>query len=224
MNASDGSKLPLRPLVRSFFARSTLEVARDFIGCLLVHASPEGSTIGRIVEAEAYMHDDPGSHAFRGQTPRNSPMFEEPGNAYVYFTYGMHFCLCAVAHAPGLAGAVLVRAVEPLDGVELMRRRRGAGIKDRDLARGPGRLSRAFGVHRDHNRLDLTKAPLYICAGERLPEQAVAKGPRIGLGTTQDGRPWRFSVSGSPWVSSGPTATLSEKPRSRRPVAKRPGR
>ncbi|MGH2785943.1 MAG: DNA-3-methyladenine glycosylase [Actinomycetota bacterium] len=203
----DGSRLPLRPLVRSFFSRSTLQVARDLIGCLLVHESPDGRTVGRIVEAEAYMHDDPGSHAFRGQTPRNAPMFEDPGRAYVYFTYGMHFCLCAVAHAPNIPGAVLIRAVEPFEGIELMRRRRGGAFKDRDVARGPGRLTKAFGLHRDHNRLDLTRKPLYVCAGERLPEEAVARGPRIGLGATQDGRPWRFSVVGSPWVSTGPTGT-----------------
>lgn len=209
---TDGSRLPLRPLVRTFFARSTLEVARDLIGCLLVHDSPEGRTVGRIVEAEAYMQDDPGSHASRGQTPRNSPMFEEPGRAYVYFTYGMHFCLNAVAHRPGIPGAALLRAVEPVEGIELMRLRRGAGIRDRDLARGPGRLTQAFGLNREHNRLELTRTPLYVCAGERLPEEAVARGPRIGLGTTQDGRPWRFSVIGSPWVSSGPTKILTTKP------------
>ena len=213
-------KLPLRPLVRSFFQRSTLEVARDLIGCLLVHDSPEGRTVGRLVETEAYMQDDPGSHASRGQTPRNSPMFEEPGRAYVYFTYGMHFCLNAVAHQPKIPGAVLLRAVEPVEGVELMRLRRGAGIRDRDLARGPGRLTQAFGLNREHNRLDLTRRPLYICAGERLPEEAVAKGPRIGLGTTQDGRPWRFSVIGSPWVSSGPTGIVTA-PRKRAPQARR---
>ena len=209
----DPSRLPLRPLVRSFFERSTLDVARDLIGCLLVHDSNDGRTVGRIVEAEAYMRDDPGSHASKGQTPRNSPMFEEPGRAYVYFTYGMHFCLNAVAHTPGIPGAVLLRAVEPIEGIELMRLRRGGAIKDRDLTRGPGRLTQSFGLNREHNRLDLTRPPLFICAGERLPEEAVKKGPRIGLGTTQDGRPWRFSVVGSPWVSSGPTAILAAKPK-----------
>ena len=203
--APDGSRLPLRPLVGSFFARPTLVVARDLIGCLLVHDSPDGRTVGRIVEAEAYSYEDPGSHASRGRTPRNLPMFEEPGRAYVYFTYGMHFCLNAVAHAPGVPGAALIRAVEPLDGLDLMRRRRSAGIRDRDLARGPGRLTQAFGLHRDHNRLDLTRRPLYICAGERYPDGAVTAGPRIGLGPTQDGRAWRFRVTGSPWVSTGPT-------------------
>lgn len=195
--------LPSRPLVGSFFARPVLEVARDLIGCLLVHEAPEGRAAGRIVEAEAYGEDDPASHAFRGRTPRNAPMFEEPGRAYVYFTYGAHFCLNAVAHSPGKPGAVLIRAAEPLEGIELMRRRRGA-VRDRDLARGPGRLTQAFGIVRDLNRADLTRPPLYLCAGERLPEEAVAKGPRIGLGASQDGRPWRFWVLGSPWVSPGP--------------------
>lgn len=204
--APDGSRLPLRPLVRSFFARPTLVVARDLMGCLLVHDAPEGRAVGKIVEAEAYSNEDPGSHANRGQTPRNSPMFEEPGRAYVYFTYGMHFCLNAVAHPPGVPGAVLIRAVEPLDGLDLMRLRRGSAVRDRDVARGPGRLTQAFGLTREHNRLDLTRPPLYMCAGERYPEGAVGSGPRIGLGVTQDGRAWRFYVMGSPWVSAGPAA------------------
>jgi len=142
-------------------------------------------------------------------------MFEEPGHAYVYFTYGMHFCFNAVSHTPGIAGAVLIRAVEPLEGIDLMRRRRG-GVRDRDLARGPGRLTQAFGLHRDHNRLDLTRRPLFICAGERYPEGAVTAGPRIGLGATQDGRAWRFHVTGSPWVSTGPTGLSAPAKRPRR--------
>ena len=218
--APDGSKLPLRPLVRSFFARPTLVVARDLIGCLVVHDADDGRTVGRIVEAEAYGNEDPGSHANRGLKPRNAPMFEEPGHAYVYFTYGMHFCFNAVAHTPGIAGAVLIRAVEPIDGIDLMRRRRG-GVRDRDLARGPGRLTQAFGLHRDHNRLDLTRRPLFICAGERYPEGAVTAGPRIGLGATQDGRAWRFHVTGSPWVSSGPTGVSAPAKRPRRDGAAR---
>jgi DNA-3-methyladenine glycosylase len=195
---------PRRPLARSFFARDPLAVARDLIGCTLVHDSPEGLTAGRIVEAEAYAQEDPGSHAFRGLTKRTAPMFEEPGRAYVYFTYGMHTCLNAVSHTDGVAGAVLLRAVEPLEGIELMRRRRGL-VKDRDLARGPGRLSQAFGVTLAHNRADLTLPPLFIGAGERVSEKAVESGPRVGLGHTQDGRPWRFRVGGSLWVSTGPT-------------------
>jgi len=213
---SSGDRLPLRPLVRSFFARPTLVVARDLIGCVLVHESDDGRTVGRIVEAEAYGSDDPGSHANRGQTPRNAPMFEDAGRAYVYFTYGMHFCLNAVAHAPGVPGAVLIRAVEPLDGIELMRRRRGSVTRDRDLARGPGRLTQSFGLSREHNRLDLTRRPLYICMGERFPEGAVTPGPRVGLGPTQDGRAWRYRVTGSPWTSTGPTSFSGPVRRSKR--------
>jgi DNA-3-methyladenine glycosylase len=208
--------LPLRPLARAFFARPTAVVARDLIGCLLVREAREGRTVGRIVEVEAYAEDDPGSHAFRGRTPRNAPMFEEPGRAYVYFTYGMHFCLNVVAHPPGVAGAVLLRAVEPLVGLELMRRRRGGGVRDRDLARGPGRLTRAFAVARAENRADLTRPPLFVAAGERYPEEAVATGPRVGLGRAQDGRPWRFFVAGSPWVSAGPTGAEPLRRRARR--------
>jgi len=204
--------LPLRPLARRFFARPVLEVARDLIGCLLVHGSPDGRCVGAIVETEAYGEDDPGSHAFRGETARNAPMFEEPGHAYVYFTYGMHWCLNAVTGEAGVPGAVLIRAVGPVEGVEVMRARRG-GIRDRDLARGPGRLTKAFGIDGEHNRTDLTRSPLTICAGERYPHEAVVSTPRIGLGRAQDGRRWRFAVRGSPWVSSGPTGAVS---RSRR--------
>jgi DNA-3-methyladenine glycosylase len=208
--------LPLRPLARAFFARPSLEVARDLIGCLLVHDSAEGRTVGAIVEAEAYGASDPGSHANRGMTPRNAPMFEKPGYAYVYFTYGMHFCFNAVTDRDGVAGAVLIRAVEPLEGLELMRERRGP-VRGRDLARGPGRLTQAFGIGRAQNRDDLTTPPLTVCAGERLPYRAIESTPRIGLGATQDGRRWRFAVRNSPWVSKGPmTVTLKPVRGSRR--------
>jgi DNA-3-methyladenine glycosylase len=192
--------LALRPLARAFFARPVVEVARDLLGCILVHHTADGRTSGMIVEAEAYAGDDPASHAYRGRTERNAPMFEDPGYAYVYFTYGMHFCLNAVTERSGHASAVLLRAVKPLEGIELMRARRGA-IRDRDLARGPGRLTQAFGIARDQNRADLTKPPLMICAGERLPFKSVIATPRVGLGTLQDGRKWRFAVADDPWVS-----------------------
>jgi len=199
--------LPPRPLARAFFARPVLEVARDLVGCVLVHETSEGATSGMIVETEAYAADDPASHGYRGRTERNAPMFEEPGYAYVYFTYGMHFCLNAVTDRAGHASAVLIRAVQPLEGIELMRARRGA-IRDRDLARGPGRLTQAFGIARAQNRADLTRPPLMICVGERLPYRAVVTTPRIGLGSLQDGRRWRFVVKGSPWISSVPAARV----------------
>jgi DNA-3-methyladenine glycosylase len=205
--------LPIRPLARAFFSRPVLEVARDLIGCLLVHETPEGRVSGTIVEAEAYASDDPASHAYRGRTERNAAMFEEPGYAYVYFTYGMHFCLNAVTERPGTASAVLIRAVEPLEGIELMRARRGS-VRDRDLARGPGRLTQAFGVAREQNRADLTAPPLMICAGERLPYAAVRATPRIGLGRLQDGRRWRFVVKDSPWVCALPPLKVTGSRRS----------
>ncbi len=202
--------LPLRPVARSFFARPAPVVARDLIGCLLVHDTPQGRAIGAIVESEAYGMDDPGSHAFRGKTPRNAPMFEAPGRAYVYFTYGMHWMVNAVTDRPGHPGAVLIRAVEPLEGLDLMQARRAAGPKSprrgvaqRDLARGPARLTQAFGIDTHLNRADLTRPPLYICMGERFPEEAVGTGPRIGLGAAQDGRPWRYWLKESPFVSAG---------------------
>jgi DNA-3-methyladenine glycosylase len=208
--------LPLRPLVRAFFARPVLAVAHDLLGCLLIHETSEGRCVGRLVEVEAYGSDDPASHASRGRTGRNAPMFEEPGHAYVYFTYGMHFCLNVVTDTLGLAGAVLIRAAEPLEGADLMRRRRGGVTRDRDLARGPGRLTQAFAITRAQNRADVTRPPLWMGAGERLPEEAIVAGPRIGIGSTQDGRPWRFTVAGSPFVSSGPTGPVASR---RRPPA-----
>jgi DNA-3-methyladenine glycosylase len=200
-------RLPLRPVSHAFFARPSLLVARDLLGCILVRDSAEGRTTGMIVETEAYGMDDPGSHAFRGRTQRNAPMFEGPGRAYVYFSYGMHWMLNAVTDRDGHPGAVLIRAAEPLDGIELMRARRASSAKaprrlaDRDLARGPGRLAQAFAIGADMNRVDLTRPPLYVCMGERFPEEAVGSGPRIGLGAAQDGRTWRFWVRGNPNVS-----------------------
>jgi DNA-3-methyladenine glycosylase len=190
----------LQPVAQAFFARPVLVVARDLLGAILVHHTPDGVIAGAIVEAEAYAQDDPGSHASRGETPRNKPMFEESGRAYVYLTYGMHHCLNAVTDQRGVAGAVLIRAVEPLHGIDLMRARRDS-VAQRDLARGPGRLTKAFGIDLSHNRADLSAPPLMIAPGERLADGAVVRTPRIGLGRTQDGRRWRFAVRGSSWVS-----------------------
>ncbi len=192
--------LPLRPLARAFFGRPVLAVAHDLLGCLLVHETAEGRAVGMIVEAEAYGEEDPGSHASRGRTERNAPMFEQPGHAYVYVSYGIHHCVNAVTDRTGTPGAVLIRAAEPLEGLDVMRARRGP-VPDRDLARGPGRLTQAFAIDRRLNRADLTGSPLTICMGERLPTESILQTERIGLGDADDQRPWRFAVRDSRWVS-----------------------
>lgn len=182
---------PLSPLTRSFFERETVEVARDLVGIWLLHEGVGGP----LVETEAYTDsDDPASHAFRGPTRRNRPMFEEPGRAYVYFIYGNHYCLNVVAHPPGRAGAVLLRALEPRMGTEAMVARRGRA-QPRLLASGPGRLCQALAIDRTHNG-----ECMLGWLGASMVIASVSSGPRIGIRQAVD-RPWRFCHSGSPWVS-----------------------
>ncbi len=193
----------LRPLPRRFFARPVLTVARDLLGRLLVHQTPEGRMVGRIVEVEAYRgRDDPASHAYR-PTPRSRIMAGPPGMAYVYFSYGNHFCLNVVAEREGRAAAVLLRAVEPLEGLALMARRRGIDLRDpaalRRLAAGPGRLTRAMGVSGADNGRDLTRPPLFIARG-RLGRRPIGRGPRVGVRRAAD-RLWRFFLRDSPFLS-----------------------
>ncbi len=203
-----------RPLGRAFYDRSPLVVARAVLGRLLVRDAPEGRVAGIVVEAEAYRGAlDPASHAYRGRTPRNAVMFGPPGHAYVYFTYGMHFCLNFVTQNGRSASAVLVRALEPVAGVDLMRRRRGLEEVAR-LARGPGNVARALGLGREHDGLDLTRGPLWLSdLSPRRRGHRIARGPRIGLRVAV-GRPWRFFLAGHPCVSA---------PRAARPRASRHG-
>ncbi len=177
-------------------------MARDVLGRLLVHDGPGGRVAGRIVEAEAYRGAlDPASHAYRGRTARNASMFGEPGHAYVYFTYGMHFCLNLVTGATGKASAVLVRGVEPVAGIELMRARRGVFELER-LARGPGNVARAFGLGRAHDGLDLTRGPLWLSARAPVREgRRIRRGPRIGIRVATT-RAWRFYLERHPCVSA----------------------
>ncbi|HET9581358.1 MAG TPA: DNA-3-methyladenine glycosylase [Gemmatimonadota bacterium] len=189
-------------LSRDFYARDTLSVARDLLGCRLVHESPEGRVRGRIVEVEAYEgEDDPACHAAAGLTPRTEPLYGPPGHAYVYLIYGMYHCLNAVTRARGRPSAVLIRALEPEVGLELMRRRRGRagnGRADRDLTNGPGKVCRSFGLSLEHNRLDLTGTRLWIEAGPRV--ERVVWTPRVGIRVGTD-RLWRVFDPASQCVS-----------------------
>src|SRR5256885_14684887 len=188
----------LLPLPRSFFSRDTLEVARALLGHLLVHETPAGILVGKIVEVEAYRGPrDPASHAYH-RTPRSQIMWGRPGTAYVYFTYGNHYCINVVTEPEGVAGAVLLRALEPLEGIEVMRRARGIH-DDLLLTSGPGRLTQAMAIGRNHNGVDLTRPPLYLARGPTNPA-AVAARARIGIRAAA-GRMWRFYVPGNLYVS-----------------------
>lgn len=187
------------PVSRAHMPVGTVELARWLIGKVLVHRHPDGVTSGRIVETEAYGIDDPSSHAYRGPTPRNRSMFLGHGHAYVYFIYGSWFALNVSAEPAGIGAGVLVRAVEPLEGVVLMERRRGTTVLQ-DLARGPGRLAAAMAIDRTLDGLDLCAgAPLWL--GEaRRPPGPIGESVRIGLSRETE-RVLRFFERCSPFVS-----------------------
>jgi DNA-3-methyladenine glycosylase len=196
-------------LERGFFARTTLDVARDLLGTLLVRQLDGDLTVGRIVETEAYCGPtDLASHARAGLTRRTAPMYGPVGHAYVYLVYGMHNCLNVVARSEELvAGAVLLRALEPVDGLAFMRARRG-GTSDPDarLCSGPARLTQALAIDRRLDGHDLTaEVDLWLSAGEGLRQsEAIAVGPRVGVdyaGPDWAGRPWRFWLAGNRSVS-----------------------
>lgn len=187
-----------RRLPRSFYQRDPRLVAPELLGKVLVR----GGLAARIVEVEAYCGaDDPGSHAYRGMTKRNATMFGPAGRLYVYFTYGMHWCANAVCgDYDGMA--VLLRAAEPLDGLESMREARGPRIRDRDLLRGPARLCQAFGLTGDDDGADLVKGPLIVADDGTPPPSVPRQGRRVGLSPGRgEELPWRWSVEASPFVS-----------------------
>ena len=178
------------------YARSVHEVARDLIGCTLRH----GATAGRIVEVESYHQEEPACHAHIGPRPRTEVLFGPPGRAYVYRSYGIHALLNAVTEDDGIGAAVLIRALEPLEGIEIMRVRRGP-VPDRELTNGPGKLTVALGVGLEMNGVDLHDGPIRIeprPPDERAPR--IVTGVRIGITQAAD-LPWRFCDATSSWVS-----------------------
>lgn len=185
----------MTPLGREFYARPATEVAPDLLGVLLVRAD-EG-LVARIVETEAYRQSDAACHAHRGRTARNAPLFGPPGHAYVYFTYGMHWCMNVVTGVEGRGEGCLLRAAEPIEGLAVMRARRG-GRSDRDLLRGPARLAQAFGLDRTWSGTDLCAGPLHLADDGARP--AFEATPRTGVAAAAD-LPWRFVVAGSRWAS-----------------------
>ena len=195
---------PGSPLPRAFYDRDTSVVARELLGAVLEARSPEGVTSARIVETEAYVGpDDPACHAAAGLTPRTRLLFGPPGISYVYLIYGMYWCFNAVTREEGYGSAVLVRAVAPLEGEELMRRRRPNARTRHDLTNGPGKLCLALGITGAHNGAWLDEPPLRIVAGDRVPDSEVVVTPRIGI-TKAAEWPLRYFVSGDPFVSKTP--------------------
>jgi DNA-3-methyladenine glycosylase len=187
----------VKPLPRKFYNRSTLTVARELIGARLVRILDGVKLVGLITETEAYISQkDLASHAKAGLTQRTAVMFGGPGHAYVYFTYGNHWMLNAVTEREGFPAAVLIRAIQPIEGMEVMSARRSG----RDTF-GPGKLTQALGITKSENGADLTEAThgLWIEAGVHVPNSLVTKGPRVGLNNTPEpwfSKPWRFLVKG----------------------------
>jgi len=209
-------------LPRSFYERSTLTVAQELIGKVLVHETAQGLASGVIVETEAYIGEsDPACHAAPGPTTRNAPLYGPPGIAYVYLNYGIHYLVNAVTEAEGWPAAVLIRALEPFEGEPLMRRRRakGTGKQPADfetagLCRGPGNLTRALGLSLDHNLRDLTGSDLRI-EDTGAAAREVAWSPRIGINVGVD-RPWRCYAADSVAVSGRGGRATTKKAATRR--------
>jgi DNA-3-methyladenine glycosylase len=190
-------------LPENFYAQDTLTLSRALLGTYLVHNSPEGRTVGKIVETEAYLAGDPACHAYRRQTKRNAVMFGPHGHAYVYQIYGLHFCINVVTAAVGVGEAVLIRALEPAEGVELMQYRRNTPVL-KNLCKGPGRLVQAMGITREMNGMALFNETLHILPANAYPDNNspfdITVTTRIGITQGTD-LPYRFYVSGNPFVS-----------------------
>lgn len=200
------------PCTADFFSRDTLDVARDLVGAFLVRiaADRDRRLVGRIVETEAYTQDDPAFHGWNlydeetdtvRDEGRGADLFTAPGLGYVYLCYGVHWLLNVVTEPEGTGGAVLVRAVEPVEGIDQMRTRRG-DRRDRDLTNGPGKLTKAFGVDDAFHQVPLTEPPLYFVQRDLPAHETIVTSSRIGISKGVE-RPWRFFVEGNRFVSPG---------------------
>ncbi|MGZ8594307.1 MAG: DNA-3-methyladenine glycosylase [Actinomycetota bacterium] len=196
-------RLSRRRLPRGFFDRPAVEVAPALLGRVLVRCLPDGARLaGRIVEAEAYEPGDPASHGFRGPTPRNASMFGPPGRLYVYYTYGHHWMMNVVTRPEGEGSAVLLRALEPLEGLAVMAAARGRSAP-RDLCSGPGKLAQALSVDRAQDGEDLVGGGVvWLEAGAPVPPDRIRAGGRVGVSVGVEPH-WRFVVAGDPFVSKG---------------------
>lgn len=196
----------MRKLPRSFYLQPTLKVARGLLGCFLVRKTGRHILVGKIVEVEAYLGTkDPASHAYRGETKRNSAMFLRGGHLYVYFTYGMHFCANVVTEEQGIGHAVLLRAIEPLQGNDLMMRRRKLHPKNglTNLTNGPAKLCKALGIDGQDNGTDLLGNHLWIAKDVSVRKKRdIGVSTRIGISRGKQHR-WRFYITGNPFVSRG---------------------
>ncbi|HJU72655.1 MAG TPA: DNA-3-methyladenine glycosylase [Gemmatimonadaceae bacterium] len=196
----------VQPLPRSFYDRDTETVARELLGAVLEHRTSEGVASGRIVEVEAYLGPhDPACHAAAGRTARTEALFGPPGSAYVYFIYGVHWCVNAVTREAGFGSAVLIRALEPLRGIPLMRQRRPKAPHDYDLANGPGKLCAALGIDATQNGTSLQQGRLRILPGHPVSDGDVLVSPRVGI-TKAAHEMLRFAVADNPYVSRVPSA------------------
>ena len=191
-----GSILP-----KSFYDRETEIVAREMLGTVLECRTDAGTASGIIVETEAYVGEhDPACHAAAGRTRRTEPLYGRPGISYVYFIYGVHWCFNAVTRTEGLASAVLVRAIEPLAGIDLMQARRGERVRGVSLSNGPGKLCAALGIDGSLNGVSLQRGNLVVRAGSAVPDDQVVTTPRIGITKAADW-PLRYLIKGNAWVS-----------------------
>ena len=206
-----GSPSSDRPMILplSFYQQDTVSVAKALLGAYLVHDSPQGRTVGRIVESEAYLFEaDPACHAHRGKTKRNAAMFGPPGHAYIYFVYGMYYCFNVVTAPEGVGEAALIRALEPVAGLQLMQQRRGTR-ELKALCSGPGKLVQAMGLTKALNGCPLFRGALRICSHDSFPRQAaggaeeIVATTRIGI-TKAAALPLRFCLKDNPFVSRAP--------------------